>query len=242
MTETVVRPTTLANDSPAVPDRLGEVARRDAEFAVPLISTVDRALDELDRFLDVTRGESLSALPDGPYPMEAMMASFEADIAMARRGVRMCCLYQSTAATSPEMIGYLTRMAAHGIRIRVRPKCPRRMLISDGRMALVAATEGSRGRPWMVLEEAALVALARVQFLRLWQTAQPVGNEDSEVSEQMVRSTVQVLVDGLTDQQAARKLGVTDRTIRRHMALVMKLLGARSRFECGVKAVRAGWL
>lgn len=58
----------------------------------------------------------------------------------------------------------------------------------------------------------------------------------------MVRSTVQILVDGLTDQQAARKLGVTDRTIRRRVATVMRLLGARSRFECGVKAVRAGWL
>lgn len=170
------------------------------------------------------------------------MSSLEADIAVAHRGVRTCCLYQSGAVTSPEMIAYLTLMTSHGVKVRVRARSTHRMLISDGQMALVAANEGARGRPWMLLEEPALVALARVQFLRLWQTAQSVGDDDSEVSEHMVRSTVQILVDGLTDQQAARKLGVTDRTVRRRVSTVMRLLGAQSRFECGVKAVRAGWL
>jgi DNA-binding NarL/FixJ family response regulator len=54
------------------------------------------------------------------------------------------------------------------------------------------------------------------------------------------RVLIKLLNDGYTDGAIARKMGVSDRTIRRLNAQLMKKLGARSRFEAGVMATKMG--
>jgi DNA-binding NarL/FixJ family response regulator len=53
---------------------------------------------------------------------------------------------------------------------------------------------------------------------------------------------VMLLSQGHTDDSAAKRLGVSERTCRRMMADMMERLGARSRFEAGLLAAREGWL
>jgi DNA-binding NarL/FixJ family response regulator len=50
------------------------------------------------------------------------------------------------------------------------------------------------------------------------------------------------LAKGMTDEAAAKRLGVSLRTVRRQMAALMERLGASSRFEAGLKAAQRGWL
>lgn len=47
---------------------------------------------------------------------------------------------------------------------------------------------------------------------------------------------------GATDEFAAAQLGISVRTVRRMVAQIMNRLGARSRFQAGVKAADRGWL
>ena len=47
---------------------------------------------------------------------------------------------------------------------------------------------------------------------------------------------------GHTDESAARKLGLSVRTIQRMMSELTGRLGAESRFQAGAEAVRRGWL
>jgi DNA-binding NarL/FixJ family response regulator len=56
------------------------------------------------------------------------------------------------------------------------------------------------------------------------------------------RHLLRLLADGLTDEAAAKRLGISARTVRRIMADLMDRLGAESRFEAGVEAARRGWL
>ncbi|MBW1598593.1 response regulator transcription factor [Streptomyces sp. JJ38] len=51
-----------------------------------------------------------------------------------------------------------------------------------------------------------------------------------------------MLVRGLTDRAVARRLGLSERTVRRMVAHLMDRLGAASRFEAGARAVERGWL
>ena len=44
------------------------------------------------------------------------------------------------------------------------------------------------------------------------------------------------------DEQIARALGMSVRTVRRRVADLMDELGADSRFQAGVEAVRRGWI
>ncbi|MGW2374540.1 response regulator transcription factor [Kitasatospora sp. NPDC001683] len=53
---------------------------------------------------------------------------------------------------------------------------------------------------------------------------------------------IRLLADGLTDEAVAKRLGVSHRTARRLATELMERLGARSRFEAGVRAVQQGWL
>lgn len=56
------------------------------------------------------------------------------------------------------------------------------------------------------------------------------------------RRVLRLMATGVTDEVAARRLCVTDRHYRRHVAAVMRRLGAQSRFQAGVVAAERGWL
>jgi len=83
-------------------------------------------------------------------------------------------------------------------------------------------------------------------FESVWRTAAPLdvghpieagtGLSDTE------RTLLTMLADGATDETAAKKLGVSLRTVRRIVADLMRRLDAGSRFEAGIKAAKNGWL
>ena len=53
---------------------------------------------------------------------------------------------------------------------------------------------------------------------------------------------LQQLAAGAQDEQIARRLGVSLRTVRRRGADLMSELGAESRFQAGVEAAKRGWI
>jgi DNA-binding NarL/FixJ family response regulator len=56
------------------------------------------------------------------------------------------------------------------------------------------------------------------------------------------RFLLEALGSGAQDEQIARRLGLSLRTVRRRVAELMEELGAQSRFQAGVEAARRGWL
>lgn len=221
----------------------GSSSHRLSEGEFPVITTVEDAQDVLGTMTTGARDESLSALPAGPYSVDVFRSSWDLDVGMVERGVDQKCLYQADAVTTPEILAYLSDLAATGVQVRVRSRVARRMLIIDARVAIVALNEGRRGRPWMYLEEPALLGALRGHFLRMWDTAQQIGHAGSSgIDHTTVREIIRMLRSGTTDQIAALEMGVSERTVRRRVAAVMELLGASSRFEAGAKAAQAGWV
>lgn len=56
------------------------------------------------------------------------------------------------------------------------------------------------------------------------------------------KALLRLLAAGLTDEAAARRLGISVRTARRQVAVLMNKLGASSRFQAGHRAAQRGWL
>jgi DNA-binding CsgD family transcriptional regulator len=79
-----------------------------------------------------------------------------------------------------------------------------------------------------------------------WQDAYPVqaapAPDPSTGLSNAERCLLRLLGKGMTDASAARQLGVSLRTVRRMMAEIMARLGARSRFEAGIRAAERGWI
>ena len=68
------------------------------------------------------------------------------------------------------------------------------------------------------------------------------GNAEDGFIEEVRKSILQLMSAGLTDEVIARRLGISARTCRRHIAAIMQELGVTSRFAAGVAAVKAGLL
>lgn len=82
-----------------------------------------------------------------------------------------------------------------------------------------------------------LVGALTSLFEELWRGSVPLGTTGDPH-----RQVAALLSQGLTDEAIARRLGLSVRTVRARIARIMAELGARTRFQAGVLAARAGWL
>ncbi|NEA35542.1 helix-turn-helix domain-containing protein [Streptomyces sp. SID13031] len=91
----------------------------------------------------------------------------------------------------------------------------------------------------------AVVNLAREYYESYWRRADdPFADEqrDEDGISSLEAELLQLLVQGATDEQAGRKLGVSLRTIRRMAAKLSEQAGASGRLELGVRAAQRGWV
>ena len=80
-------------------------------------------------------------------------------------------------------------------------------------------------------------------FEAAWEAAVTLGagsDQDLPRSARRSRAMLRALGAGLTDEVAARRLGISLRTYRRRVAELMRLLGSESRFQAGVRAGELG--
>ncbi|MFJ4283619.1 TrmB family transcriptional regulator sugar-binding domain-containing protein [Streptomyces massasporeus] len=130
------------------------------------------------------------------------------------------------------------------VAIRVARVPPLQALIVDSSVGLVVA-ESAVGRRASVIRAPELLHTLHTLFESVWRNAVPAGerimfsNRDRGT---LARQILGALWAGVTDEVAARDLAVSVRTYRRHVAEIMALLGANSRFQAGVRAVELGLL
>jgi len=129
--------------------------------------------------------------------------------------------------------------AGRVVRRRVTTAPPAGLFVFDHERALVL-TPGSRTEG-VVLSDRGSVCLLWTFFERLWAEASLLDWATGGLSDQQV-TAVRLLADGHTDTAIASRLGVSERTARRIVSRLMEILGARGRFQAGVRAVEAGWL
>ncbi|MDX6238196.1 MAG: hypothetical protein QOG10_3011 [Kribbellaceae bacterium] len=160
-----------------------------------------------------------------------------------RPGLRYRAIYPDTARTAPTLCRHLGAMSVAGVAVRTMPQVPMNALIIDGSVAVLPAdsTNGSVA----VLRLLSVVTTATELFERVWPDAVPLADSDVPVDTDLTprdREMLRLLALGVTDEVAAAQLGISVRTVRRMVSQIMSRLGARSRFQAGVKAADRGWL
>lgn len=137
------------------------------------------------------------------------------------------------------------QFAETSLEVRMTSGELREALIVDGRTALVQSGDGSGGRHAAVVTDPAAVGALDLLFAGAWAVARPVADElrlDRSLRGDLARQILEQLRAGRTDDVAAREIDVSLRTYRRHVAAIMRVLGANSRFQAGVRAVELGLL
>lgn len=136
--------------------------------------------------------------------------------------------------------------AEAGEEIRVLPEVPTRMFVIGTTHAVLPEPLGFFDEPRTLIRQQGIVEALALLFELMWERASPVaehGRSDrDEHDADLRRLLLEQLAAGARDEQIARALGLSLRTVRRRVAGLMTELGVDSRFQAGVEAVRRGWL
>lgn len=166
---------------------------------------------------------------------------------LVARGVEFQVLY--TAASLEDESAFETAEAtvAAGGKVRVTPNSPVTMMLIDARSALVPLDQTGATGALLIRAPAVVGALGEL-FEFHWQRGIPLGHdagsEDAGPGElsRIQRAVLALLAAGLKDEAIARRLQISARTVRRHIATLLHLLDADTRFAGGAAAARRGWL
>lgn len=150
----------------------------------------------------------------------------------------------SPAVGGPGAAERIADMTARGIEIRTTGVLPVRIAVVDREVLAVALELGDDCGFVLVERSAEAARQVAARFTDSWWTrARPCGavpaapGSAASVTEAAV---IEGLVQGLTDESVARRVGITPRTVRRYVAAVSERYGATSRLQLGVLIGRAG--
>jgi DNA-binding CsgD family transcriptional regulator len=165
------------------------------------------------------------------------------------RGVRYRVVYDRSVLELPGWVDEAAESVRRGEQARIGVDVPMKLAISDERLAIIPLARSGDSvltasyfiHPSPLLD--AMVALFEAVWERsitLRAVTSPV-EEPEAVSEDEQRLLV-LFAGGATDRAASRALGWSERTVQRHVSRLMQRLGAETRFQIAMEAVRRGWL
>ncbi|MFJ6939982.1 helix-turn-helix transcriptional regulator [Streptomyces sp. NPDC101132] len=219
-----------------------------SQQAVERIEEVAKIRSRIDDLAFFAREEILSVEPYTALTPENIEHSRPLDMRCLRRGVRIRSVVLKEALTDPLTVSYLRELIARGAQIRAADDICERMLVYDRRTALVPIDPEDTSRGALVAQETGLVSSILALFEKIWGQATdlssivadaddaPGGLADTE--REVLRSMCHVGKDEI----GARQLGMSVRTYRRHVADLLRVLGASSRPHAALLARERGWI
>ncbi|MBF6049660.1 LuxR family transcriptional regulator [Streptomyces sp. NRRL B-1677] len=203
------------------------------------MDAVQRRLRELSH--DAAR-EVLTFMPGGPQSVAALQAARLNDGHALGRGVTIRTIGLDGVRDDAATLDYARWLTEQRGEFRTAASLPPRMVLVDGASALIPIDPGNTRRGALCLSDPALLAPLLALFDQIWAGSTPLDTEHHHTLSDRERALLACIAQGHTDESAAKQLHVSPRTTRRMMASIMDQLGARSRFEAGLKAARLGWL
>ncbi|NDZ68858.1 helix-turn-helix transcriptional regulator [Streptomyces cyaneofuscatus] len=200
---------------------------------------IQESLEEAGRR---TREHILTLHPGSKRPAELLERARKNALPPLQRGVSVRHIYQHSARYSPPLNHYVDRLPYEGLQIRTMEQTPERLFIFD-RVAYIPTT--SQRDVALRITHPALVRYLIHVYDVLWAQATPFGEPlptalpDTPLTA-VQQSIARLLTEGHVDDVVARKMGISVRTCRSHIAKLMQTLGATSRTHLGALLVRSG--
>ncbi len=119
------------------------------------------------------------------------------------------------------------------------------VVVVDEQVALIRPAPSAAGAQTSLVRAPGVVKALHDTVMTAWRAALPLARH-RQLGECLRQESgthiLRLLSEGYTDEAAARELSISVRTYRRRVAEIMRLLGARSRFQAGVHASSIGLL
>ncbi|WP_405801898.1 LuxR C-terminal-related transcriptional regulator [Streptomyces sp. NBC_01506] len=235
-----VRLTTALADSLAP---LTAVPSRDPNLSITVLEGVPLITSVLREASAAATTEILTAQPGGNRTKTSLEQGLKNSLAAIERGARLRHIYQHPARYNPHLKDYMACMPADHLEVRTVEQTVERLIIIDREMALIPAN--AQRTTALEIRHPALVTYLIQVYDVLWAHGTPLTEHlpptapDTPVTE-VQHSIARLLAEGTTDEMVARRMGISVRTCRSHIAKLMHALGASSRTHLGALLVQSG--
>ncbi len=140
----------------------------------------------------------------------------------------------------------LAELHEDGVQVRIHPSLALSVIVVDRAVAIVDITNlDPSGYGSIIVRHPPLVEALALMADATVITSSPAPVALSGAQERLGQrqaKTLALLAAGASDATIARQLGVSQRTVERHVRMVMDSLGATTRFQAGMEAARRGLL
>jgi DNA-binding CsgD family transcriptional regulator len=204
------------------------------------------AVSERIRQLERGAREDIRGIDSPPYYADADANLIEVD--NLGRGVRYRVVYATAAL---ERADYLAHNVLPGVRggeeARTLPHVPVKLMLFDDDCAVVSrsSSDSAADRSALLIRPCSLLSALDGLFEMCWRAALPFDIRDRPTGQHLQpheRRLLGLLAAGMGDDQAARALGVSRRTLFRYLESMMARTGSANRFQLALHAARNGWI
>ncbi|WP_406054065.1 LuxR C-terminal-related transcriptional regulator [Streptomyces sp. NBC_01077] len=190
--------------------------------------------------------EILSLIPGSRLLPEAIAAARPLDLRCLRRGISLRTIVSSDMLSDPVSAAYITEVVSLGAQVRIMKDPGDGFLVYDHETAVVPEHPDRFDSRAVLVQQPGLVSGIVSFFEKLWgdaeETVEPHGDTSTGILSETERQVLLLLSRSEKDEAAAREMGISVRTFRRHVADLMLQLGAGSRFQAALLAKNKGWL
>ncbi|WP_413810915.1 LuxR C-terminal-related transcriptional regulator [Streptomyces sp. OE57] len=180
--------------------------------------------------------EILVSQPGGPRPEPVLKEATDRAVGVLERGVRTRTLYPYAAQFHQPTVDHVSLLVEHGAEVRVVTQVFMQLIVFDREVALVELVGNPKGA--LLIRDLSVIHFLIGAFERAWDKALPfpLAYEREQMlfsSEEMKTAIVELLVEGYDDKVVAKRLGISLRTFQRHLAAVLRRIGAHNRLHAG---------
>lgn len=232
--------------------RLAEMHRTDAVGDVhDLVEVVVGAHAVAQRFRQLQLGavEEVCIFVTN-QPAVVSSAENEAEDVATARGVKYrIVLERDVLEREPQ--ANVAEVLRHDQQVRIVERVPTKLVIADGRTAMVPLETDAESPAALVIHADGLVRTLMALFDSVWQAAWPLvlvtpgADEFVEADggpDEFDLQVLSLLLAGGSDDRVAKKLDVGLRTVQRRVRSLMDATGATTRIQLGWVAAERGWV
>jgi DNA-binding CsgD family transcriptional regulator len=218
-----------------------------------LVEVLDDGQEVAARYTQLLRGSAVEVLhlAKPPYVTADETPAREPVVSS---GVRLRSVYETEGFTDAVSLRTALRGTADGGELRLTSRLPTKLVVFDRTAALLPLRADLPAAGSLVVHSPALVTVLAALFETVWEQAAPASLEtrhDRPVPEsrlpaarfdERTREILRLMATGMKDDAIARVLGLSRRTVQKHVSDAGAALGAKTRFQIGLLAAERGLL
>ncbi|MFJ4096039.1 LuxR family transcriptional regulator [Kitasatospora sp. NPDC089913] len=184
--------------------------------------------------------EILAAQPGGPRPSEALAGILERDLVSLRLGITLRTIYHPSTRYHAPTREYVAAITHAGGRVRTLDEPYTRLIVIDRRIAVIPVAEDLNLAAF-IHDQAVISYLISEVFERNWSHALDFDGARAvpqQVVSGMRQTIIDLMLEGVNHRVIARRLGISERTLARHLAEMRDEHNVESLFQLGYALAR----